>query len=65
MLYSTKNSVDQCRFRPVTQITTVALARQFSVNGLQDLDFLTASYGRGSAPAYFVRSDYLDWRVFR
>jgi hypothetical protein len=45
MLYSTKNSVWQCRFRPVTQITTVALAHQFSVNDLQDLDFLTPSKG--------------------
>src|ERR1035441_8419801 len=48
MLYNTKNSLMQCWRRPVTRITTLAPARAFSVNGLQDLDFLTASHGRGS-----------------
>src|ERR1035441_3785051 len=45
MLYNTKNSLMQCWRRPVTRITTLAPARAFSVNGLQDLDFLTASQG--------------------
>jgi hypothetical protein len=38
----------QCGRRTVTRITTITPARSFSVNGLQNLEFLTASHGRGS-----------------
>src|ERR1035437_3201408 len=48
ILYTTKYPSAQCHIRPVTQFTTSTLVRWFSVNGLRNFDFLTASDVRGS-----------------
>jgi len=51
-LFTTKNLLMQCTSGPVTQITTTSLVQSFSIDRLQNLDFLTAS--KGAVFARFV-----------